>query len=77
MVPIELLAGFEAARDELLFVADWIEANRNENGKWDLGKEAKDGVYFPLSDDWRKKETREADCTERVERLLAKLRERG
>ena len=71
---IELLAEYEAARDELSFIADWIEANRNENGKWDLGKEAKDGVYFPLSDDWRKKETREADCTERVERLIGKLR---
>ena len=73
---VEMLAEFEGAREELSFIADWIEANRNENGKWDLGKDAKDGVYFPLSDDWRKKETREADCTERVERLLAKLRKR-
>ncbi len=76
LAAIEMLAEYEAARDELSFVADWLEANRNENGKWDLGKNAKDGVYFPLSDDWRKKETREADCTERVERLLAKLRKR-
>jgi len=71
---VELLAEYEAAREELSFIADWIEANRNENGKWDLGKDAKDGVYFPLSDDWRKRETREADCTERIERLLEKLR---
>ena len=71
---IELLAGYEEARDELAFIADWLEINRNENGRWDMGKDAKDGVYFPLSDDWRKKETREADCTERVERLMGKLR---
>ena len=71
---IELLGEYEAARDELAFVVDWMEANRNENGRWDMGKDAKDGVYFPLSDDWRKKETREADCTERMERLMGKLR---
>jgi len=71
----ELLAEYEAARDELSFIAEWLENNRNENGGWDFGKDAKDGVYFPLSDDWRKRETREADCTERVERLLKKIRE--
>ena len=71
---VEMMAEFEGARKELSFIADWLETNRSENGKWDLGKDAKDGVYFPLSDDWRKRETREADCTERVERLLRKLR---
>lgn len=73
---VEMMAEFEGAREEVSFIADWLETNRNENGKWDLGRDAKDGVYFPLSDDWRKRETREADCTERVERLLHKLRER-
>lgn len=71
---VELLAEYEGAREELSFIADWIEENRNANGKWDLGRDAKDGVYFPLSDDWRKKEIREADCTERVERLFEKIR---
>lgn len=70
---VEMLAEYEGAREELAFIADWLEENRNENGKWDMGKDAKDGVYFPLSDDWRKAEIREADCTERVERLLGKL----
>lgn len=70
---VEMLAEYASAKGELAFVIDWLMENRNENGKWDLGKAAKDGVYFPLSDDWRRKETREADCTERIERLLNKL----
>jgi len=45
----------------------------NEGGKWDMGKGAKDGVYFPLSNNWRKKETREYDCTNRIMKLLDKL----
>lgn len=39
-----------------------------------MGSKAKDGVYFPLSGDWRKAENRIADCTERIEGLLARLR---
>lgn len=70
---IELLAEYETAKNQLQFVADWLEENRNANGKWDMGKSAKDGIYFPLSNDWRKAETREADCTERVVRLLGRI----
>lgn len=70
---MEVLAGYAHARKQLAFVVDWLEANRGEIG-WDLGKKAKDGVYFPLSDDWRKAETRIADCTERISALLLRLR---
>lgn len=45
----------------------------HKDGKWDMGKSVNDKVYFPLSDDWRKKEIREADCTERIEKLLKEL----
>ena len=54
----------------------------HKNGKWarqiigwqdDEGKAANDKVYFPLSDDWRRGEIREADCTERIEKLLNEL----
>lgn len=46
---------------------------RNINEKWDMGKTVNDKVFFPLSNDWRKKETREADCTERIDALLKDL----
>lgn len=45
----------------------------HKNGKWDIDKDVNDKVYFPLSDDWRKNETREADCTESIEKFLQQL----
>ena len=72
---IELLSRFRQAGGKLRFVVDWLNANKNENGKWDMGKTVNDKVYFPLSDDWRKRETREADCTERITRLIRALSE--
>lgn len=70
---IELIAEYPSARGKLSFVADWLNDHRNENGKWDLGNSVKDKVYFPLSDDWRKKGAREADCTARITALLKKI----
>ena len=70
---IELIAEYKSAKKELQFVIDWLKSNQKANGKWDIGKASKDGVYFPLSNDWRKKETRETDCTERILRLLSKI----
>ena len=70
---MELLSKYKYAKRNLRFVSDWLIANKNENGKWDMSKIVNDKVYFPLSDDWRRKETREADCTERIENLLEEL----
>lgn len=70
---IELLADYKCAREKLQFVADWLLAQRNADGKWDMGAAANDKIYFPLADNWRKKEVREADCTERMEALLRKI----
>ena len=67
---IELLARYEHARPQLRFVVDWLEGCRNERGCWDMGKTVNDKLCFPLSDDWRKPETREADCTIRLSRLM-------
>ena len=73
LAAVELLSEYAHAKYKLNFVIDWLNDNRNENGRWDMGKMANDKVYFPLSDDWRKKETREADCTERIIKLMAEL----
>ena len=43
----------------------------------EMGKESKDGMYFPLSDDWRRKETRIADCTARIERVMKLIKQEG
>ena len=64
---------FSVAGEELGFVAEWLDSNRDENGQWDLGTGAKDGVYFPLSDSWRSEASRKADCTERIGGLLREI----
>lgn len=73
MAAIEALADYKQAREKLGFVADWLVSNQNEDGSWDLGAGVKDGIYFPLSDSWRRREVRISDCTERIGRLLQKI----
>ena len=70
---IEVLAGYNLASEILGFVVDWLNANKDENGQWDLGSKANDGIYFPLSDSWKKAEARIADCTERITQLLQQI----
>lgn len=74
LAAVEILAGYQFAKDRLDFVADWLESNMDEKGQWDLGVKANDNVYFPLSDSWRKAEYRKADCTERIAAVLQKLK---
>ena len=74
LAAIEILSGFKPAKEKLRFVVTWLEKNRDANGQWDLGTKVKDGIYFPLSDLWRKEETRKADCTHRIESIIKKLR---
>jgi len=73
MGALEVLAGYRHALSKLGFAAVWLEDSRTDGG-WDMGRTVRDGAYFPLSDDWRRPEARIADCTERVSRLLARLR---
>lgn len=73
LAAIEILSGYKLAKNKLGFVAKWLEANRDENGQWDLGAKANDNLYFPLSDSWRRDEYRKADCTERIEAILEKI----
>jgi len=72
---IELLAEYKnvTCKKQLLFVNEWIKNNKLNDTEWDMGKEAKDGIYFPLSDSWRKDEDRIKDCTYRITKLLENL----
>lgn len=71
---LELLAWYSVAPEKLAFAGDWLKSKQDKDGQWDLGSKANDGLYFPLSDSWRKTEIRKADCTRRIERLLAKIK---
>jgi len=73
LAAMEVLAGYETAKEKLSFVVEWLNDNKDENGQWDFGPKANDGVYFPLSDSWRKAEDRKRDCTERVYMFLSRL----
>ena len=55
------------------FIRQWINANKDETGQWDLGIAAKDGVIFPRSDSWRTAADRAADCTDEITLLLNRL----
>ena len=68
----KLLSRYDLAKEKLTFVMDWINANRNENGQWDFGEKAKDGVYFPLSNRWDRT-TRITDSTYRISKLFGLL----
>lgn len=74
---IELLARFEHTRPLLRFVVDWLDGCRNGRGLWDMGQAVNDKLCFPLSDSWRKAETREADCTYRISKLIHTLTGKG
>ncbi len=73
LAAIELLAKYRYGRKHLGFVRDWLIENQLDHGEWDMGPQAKDGVWFPLSDTWRKEEFRRQDCTERIKGLLSLL----
>ncbi|MCL2059192.1 MAG: hypothetical protein FWH01_09095 [Oscillospiraceae bacterium] len=70
---LEILAEYSTAGEKLGFAADWLNAQKDTDGQWDMGPKANDGIYFPLSDSWRKPADRKADCTERVKNLLQKI----
>jgi hypothetical protein len=70
---IEVIADYSLAPDKLSFVVDYLMQNQLAPNVWDLGQQAKDGIYFPLSDSWRKTEDRQHDCTMRIQYLLDKL----
>lgn len=76
LAALELLSLYHSAAERLMFAVKWIMSNRETDCKWDMGAQVKDGIYFPLSDSWRKAEDRKRDCTYRIEQLLEKLGEK-
>lgn len=70
LTAIELLARYESGKDKLSFAYDWLKANQQADGTWDMGAAAKDGVYFPLSDRWDKTK-RITDSTHRISKLFS------
>lgn len=70
---MELLTGYTGAPEKLQFATAWLMDNCGEDGLWDMGAIAKDGIHFPLSDSWRNPADRKADCTYRISKILKQL----
>ncbi len=72
---IELLAKYDnpECKKQLKFVSKWLKENMTNNNEWDMGKESKDGINFPLSDSWSNGKTRIKDCTYRINKLLRNI----
>lgn len=70
---IEILSEYKSSKDKLDFVIDWLKDNKDENGQWDLGAQAKDNLHFPLSDSWRKSSDRIKDCTYRIKKIISNI----
>jgi hypothetical protein len=70
LAALEVIAGYRFAPEKLGFVVDYLLQNQLAPGIWDLGQQAKDGIYFPLSDSWRKAEDRQRDCTAQIQKLV-------
>lgn len=77
LAAVELLARYRHARPQLRFAVHWLNGHRGGSGGWDMGKAVNDKLHFPLSDSWRRAETREADCTHRISKLIHTLTDEG
>ncbi|MCL2721884.1 MAG: hypothetical protein FWD47_11170 [Treponema sp.] len=73
---IELLAKYNnpECKKQLQFVIKWLNNNKIDTKKWDMGKVSKDGINFPLSDSWKTDENRINDCTYRIRKILRILK---
>jgi len=72
---IELLSKYNnmECKKQLQFVVKWLKENMSTNNEWDMGKEAKDGINFPLSDSWKNDRLRIEDCTYRINKIVKSL----
>lgn len=74
LAALELLLGYSQAAGKLGFAARWLEENQSPDGRWDLGPNAGDGIHLPLSDSWRRRGSRQEDCTRWAGSILEGLR---
>ena len=73
LAALEILSGYDLAKEKLGFAMEWLYINIGVNEQWDFGAKSNDGVYFPFSDSWEKAEDRKTDCTKRVTVFLQRF----
>jgi hypothetical protein len=72
---VELLARYDNSecKKQLTFIVKWLKENMIRKSEWDMGKESKDSISFPLSDSWRSDENRIKDCSFRIGKLIERI----
>ncbi len=70
---VELMTGYLAAKEKFAYVVQWLLDNMEQDGFWDMGASARDGIQYPMSNSWRKSINRKLDCTVRVCSILSRL----
>lgn len=63
LAAIQLISKYKISNRYLDLVFKWLNQNRLDTNKWDLGGKSKDSIYLPLSDSWRSKNQRIEDCS--------------
>ncbi|MBN1392480.1 MAG: hypothetical protein JW947_06735 [Sedimentisphaerales bacterium] len=72
LTSIEIFSRFKSWRPFANKAIDWLWDNRNQQQLWDFGPAAKSkySYYFPLSDNWHRKQSRQNDWSVRILALL-------
>lgn len=72
LIAIKLIAPY-ARENNLDFVKEWLYEKRNSNGIWEMPKLKSDGIIFPISDNWRKLESKSADINRFIHDVISRL----
>lgn len=70
LLAIKLISSYTTSEDDLHFVKKWIEANKSVDGYWQMDNLKPDGIIFPQSDNWRKRENKIKDINEFMNDIL-------
>ncbi len=73
LASVRMLAEYKSYKKYSQPVLQWLEDNKSPDGNWAFDTKAKDNIYLPLSDSWRKAETRIADSTAFVKYCILPL----
>ena len=68
-----VLSRYQSYKKKCAYVVDWLLENRVEDGMWDFGARANDGVFLPYSESWRNPLNRKIDSTLAVLKCLRNM----
>lgn len=73
LIAIKLISSFSREKSNLEFIEEWIVENRDNDGNYYMENIKADGVVFPLSNNWRKKDAKISDINKFMEDVLVTI----